>query len=121
MCYNKDLFSSLQSLLKPSTVTLPDGKCVSVTHVRIVILSEVLTLQGVLFVPSFKYNLLSVSKLSSQTNGSVVFTPKHCFMQDLSLKKPLVLGSFCAGLYLLKPHTLKEFTVNDFSSLVVNQ
>ena len=121
MCYNKDLFSSLQSLLKPSTVTLPDGKCVSVTHVGTVVLSEALTLQGVLYVPSFKYNLLSISKLTSQTNGYVIFTPKHCFMQDLSLKKPLALGSFCAGLYLLKPHALRESTVNGFSSLVVNQ
>jgi len=80
MCYDKGLFSSIQTLSKPSTVTLPDRKYVSVTHIGTVILNEVLTLQGVLYVPSFKYNLLSVSKLTNQTNGYVVFTPNHCFM-----------------------------------------
>jgi len=111
MCHNKDLFSTLKVLSKPSTVTLPNGKCVSITHTGTVILSDVLTLQGVFYVPNFKYNLLSVNKLASQLDGYVIFTLRHCFMEAPSLKKHLVLGEYYAGLYLLKAQS--------FTSLVM--
>ena len=117
MCHNKGLFCSLKTLSKPSTVTLPDGKCISVTHTGTVVLSEALSLRDVLYIPSFRYNLLSVSKLASQLNGYVIFSPRHCFLQALSLKKPLVLGEYYAGLYLLKTQSFTSLVNDDTSAI----
>jgi len=121
MFHNKDPFSTLKVLFKPSTVTLPDVKCVSVTHVGTVIPSHVLTLRGVLYVPSFRYNLLSISKMASQMDGYFFFTPKYCFMQAPSLKKPLVLGGFYAGLDLLKVQSFKDSLSSITASFIIEK
>ena len=129
MCHNEKLFHNLKVLSKPSIVTLPNGKCVHITHAGSVALSSTLVLHGVLYVPSFRYNLLSVSKLSCQLNGFVVFTAQYCLLQALSLRKPQVLGKIYRGLYLLKSSfpasanaSLKTFSISSFDkqSLVCN-
>jgi len=68
MYNNKNLFISLKTLKKTSSVVLPNGKCVFVTHTGSVLINSGLVLHAVLYILSFKYNLLSVSKLSSQQN-----------------------------------------------------
>ena len=50
MCHNKELFSKIEVLSKPSIVPLPNGKCVHVTHTSTVVLSSSLVLNGVLYV-----------------------------------------------------------------------
>ena len=45
-------------------VELPNGESAHVTHVGTVKLSNFLTLEHVLYVPSFSFNLLSVSQLT---------------------------------------------------------
>ena len=65
MCCNKDLFENFVALAKPNSVTLSNGKCVLVTHAGTVAFKNHLTLHGVLYIPSFRYNPLSVSKLAS--------------------------------------------------------
>ena len=86
------------------------------------VLSSSLVLNGVLYVPSFKYNLLSVSKLSSQLNGYVIFTPQHCLMQAPLLRKPQVLGELYAGLYLFKSRSAvnSDAFVKNFPILSLN-
>ena len=101
MCHNKDLFVNLEALARPNTVTLPNGNSLKVTHAGTISINHSLTLQGVFYIPSFRYNLLSVSKLSSQLSCFVVFTPKCCLMQTPSMRRPQVLGELHAGLYLL--------------------
>ena len=73
-------FSNLMALSTPSIVTLPNGKSVHVTHAGTIIVNNSLALYGALYIPSFRYNLLSVNKLSSQLNGYIIFTPQHCLM-----------------------------------------
>jgi len=102
MYHHKELFSDLRALVRPSTVTLPNGKCVSVTYAGTILINHTLALHGVLYTPNFKYNLLSVSKLSNYYNCHVAFTPRYCLMQAPSMKRPQVLGELYAGLYLLK-------------------
>lgn len=57
------LFHSLQSLKHPIQVKMSDGTFKIVTTIGHVTLTSSLTLQNVLFVPDFKFNLLSVGKL----------------------------------------------------------
>lgn len=64
MCSHKHLMSNLRSLNYPVHISIPNGNFLKVTHIGSVVLSPTLTLQNVLFVPNFHYNLLSVSKLT---------------------------------------------------------
>ncbi|OIT29079.1 hypothetical protein A4A49_59700 [Nicotiana attenuata] len=47
-------------------VHLPTGEKSSIAHVRDAVICDELKLEDVLFVPEFKFNLISVSKLTRQ-------------------------------------------------------
>jgi len=102
MCHSRELFTNFLSLSRPITVTLPNGKKEIVTHVGTVIITRDSVIHEVLYIPSFKYNLLSVSKCSNQDGSCVIFTSKYCIMQAPLVKKPQVLGELIGGLCLLK-------------------
>lgn len=57
------LFIHSRTLKRPVLITLPDGSTKSISVVGKIKLTLALTLHYVLFVPDFKYNLLSVGKL----------------------------------------------------------
>jgi len=80
MCHNKELFTTLLCLPKPIAATLPNGRKEFVTHSSTMRVTKDLILHGVLYVPSFRYNLLSVSRLSNPDGSYVIFTPKHYIM-----------------------------------------
>ncbi|KAK9734809.1 hypothetical protein RND81_04G164700 [Saponaria officinalis] len=103
MCFNKDLFSDIRTVSKPYAIFLSNGQFIIINSVGTVPITSEISLQNVLFVPSFKYNLLSISKLAKQFNSIISFTPKFCFMQGSSTKKPLILGHSVRDLYLLQP------------------
>ncbi|KAG2682828.1 hypothetical protein I3760_10G002200 [Carya illinoinensis] len=93
-------YSSVQSTF----VTLPNGHKVNVTHIGIVKISDTLTLTNVLCVPSFSFNLLSVSKLVHSTNCAVFFLNKSCIIQDPCAWRTIGLGEQRDGLYYLLPY-----------------
>ena len=79
-------FPHLLTDLRPfqSLLHLPNGATAHITQVGNVILNSVITLTNVLCVPSFTYNLLSISKLVSDTSSTaasllhiVIFRPLH--------------------------------------------
>ncbi|KAK9751071.1 hypothetical protein RND81_02G239600 [Saponaria officinalis] len=112
MCANKSLFSSLTLIPKPYTISLPNGQIITIDSVGIVHVSPEITLADVLFVPSFRFNLLSVAKLAKQYNATVSFTPNACFLQDSSLKRHMILGKNHRDLYLM---------TSDFTQSAVNK
>lgn len=57
----------------------------------------------VLHVPSFSFNLISVSALTKDLNCSVTFFPTHCVFHDLKTGQVIGGGRESNGLYLLKP------------------
>lgn len=63
-------------------------------------------LNEVLYIPSFKYNLLSVPKLTKDNNCIVIFYPTLCIIQDLDTKKILGIGRRNQGLYFLQDNSL---------------
>ncbi|KAK9664005.1 hypothetical protein RND81_14G013000 [Saponaria officinalis] len=67
---------------------------------RTVPLTPQITLHNVLFVPSFKFNLLSMAKLCRQLNSIILFTPDLCCLQGSSMKMPVVLGNNSRDLYI---------------------
>ncbi|KAK9758022.1 hypothetical protein RND81_01G201300 [Saponaria officinalis] len=68
MCANKSLFSRLACIPNPYTISLPNGQIVTIDSVGIVPINSDITLSDVLYVPCFKFNLLSVAKLARQYN-----------------------------------------------------
>jgi len=62
-------FHNTQLLNQPCPISLPNGDIVSITHTGILRIS----LPNVLYVPSFKFNLLSINKLTSTLNYVAIF------------------------------------------------
>ena len=83
-------------------VNLPTGDQVSIIHVGESLVLKDKLVKDVLFVPEFKYNLLSVSQLTKQLKCAVVFFPDFCIFQDLFNGRVLGIGKENQGLYILK-------------------
>ncbi|XP_019235365.1 PREDICTED: uncharacterized protein LOC109215706 [Nicotiana attenuata] len=123
-----DHISSIRSLLfdiitlpVPYLVSLPNGYKVKVTNVGSLALLPNLILHNVLYIPSFKHNLISIQKLLSHCDDVVRFTKSACTFQGPSVRKPVVLGRLDNGLYKLFQHItspVKSVNVNSCSSVV---
>lgn len=76
---------------------------VKVTEIGDVSLSPTLTLNKVLFVPSFKFNLISVKVycLALQLHGALSFNSVSYLLQVPSLKSPLEHGRAENGPYFV--------------------
>ena len=100
MVHSISCFTTITATLN-TFVNLPNGEVASVTHIGIVKISEHLTLHNVLCVPSFSFNLISVSQLAKSSVCCLIFFGNLCFIQDLAHWSTLGLGRECNGLYLL--------------------
>lgn len=60
-----------------------------------------LSLHNVLYVPSFAYNLLSISKLLQDNPAQVTFLADKCYLQDQNSHQTLEMGSEEHGLYMM--------------------
>lgn len=101
ICTSLSLFSSYVPIQKHISVQLPDGSYASVTHIGVVKYSSSFILQDVFYIPSFKFNLLSISQLTKQLNCEVIFSVSHCIFQDHVSKQMIGRGSLQHGLYFL--------------------
>lgn len=72
-----------QLLVRVSIRTLPGG----------------VKIKGVLYVPNFNYNLLSVRKLTKDLNCAVTFLPDFFVIQELVMRDLIGMGSCTEGLY----------------------
>ena len=78
-----DLLTSITATGQ-SLVQLPNGESVQVTHIGTVVLSSSLILKNALCVPSFTFNLLSISTLTQSQPYCLVFLSAYCFVQYLT-------------------------------------
>ncbi|XP_075648679.1 uncharacterized protein LOC142619466 [Castanea sativa] len=101
MVHSVTCFTSITTTLN-THVNLPNGETALVTHIGTVKISAKLTLYNVLCVPSFSFNLISVSQLAKSTSCCLIFFGTLCFIQDLAHWSTLGLGKECNGLYLLE-------------------
>ncbi|XP_040955976.1 uncharacterized protein [Gossypium hirsutum] len=69
--------------IKPIFVTLPNGSKVSAHFSGTVIFNDHLCLTDVLYIPQFSFNLLSVTKLTSNLPCCFTFHASHCTIQGL--------------------------------------
>ena len=87
--------------INPIIVKLPNGHHVHATHSGIVHLSTTITLFNVLYIPTFTFNLISISKLVSSTNCALIFSSTSCTLQDTNNRIKIGIVEERHGLYHL--------------------
>nr|TKR85555.1 transcriptional activator DEMETER-like [Populus alba] len=98
-----DNIHDFKSFVKPTFVSVADGKGAYVKGKgKINLLSDKIV-SDVLFVPSFQFQLLSVSKITSTLNCEVILTSSKVVFQDLVTKEMIGEGFFLHGLYYMSP------------------
>ncbi|KAG5540096.1 hypothetical protein RHGRI_020360 [Rhododendron griersonianum] len=112
MIHDHSLFDSAQPNTGMPPVKLPNGSYAEVTHVGDVYLTPSIKLNNVLCVPSFGYNLLSISKLTASNPISAIFTHDSCLFQDQSQKMMIGVAKQHGGLYYFKPSQNSSIVLN---------
>jgi len=105
---NPELFTYPSPLTNPIYVNFPDSSKVKASHIGSVALFPDLIIHRVLYVPSFKINLLSIHKLCMQLECFIIFSSLNCVLQGPSMKRPLALGDVRDGLYQLGSTSLSS-------------
>ncbi|CAN1312477.1 Retrovirus-related Pol polyprotein from transposon TNT 1-94 [Linum perenne] len=100
------------------SVTLPNGSRIPVSHIGSARLTNQLVIQNVLVIPSFTFNLLSISKLTSQLKCRTIFSSESCIIQDLDSSQMIGIARFSGGLYLLdQPDASPALAVSSSSTV----
>ncbi|GAU29576.1 hypothetical protein TSUD_153260 [Trifolium subterraneum] len=99
-CYSLSMFSKYTKI-KPIPVRMPNGSMAQTDIIGEVQVTDLITLQNVLYLPHFKYNLLSVSRVTHSLNCTFAFTDRICAIYDSQQK---MIGSVRLhnGLYYLE-------------------
>ena len=120
--YSVPYFTSITSTLT-THVNLPNGEIAFVTHIGTVRILESLILYNILCVPSFTFNLISISQLAKSILCCLIFFGNLCFIQDLALWSTIGLGKEINGLYLLKRRdsTSTSSCFSSFISISINK
>lgn len=109
VCNTLSLFTHSQSVTSIN-ITLPTGLSVKVSCIGTVCLSPKFELHDVLYVPSFQFNLISISSLISTNNYQVVFDADTCVIQDRAQGLMTGRGSRHGNLYILDSQSTTSFT-----------
>nr|XP_016467023.1 PREDICTED: uncharacterized protein LOC107789679 [Nicotiana tabacum] len=89
-------------------VHLPNREVSNVTHMESCNIENAGRIDNVLYLPKFKYNLLSVSKIIKELSCCATFYPDFYLLQDLCSGKVKVIGKKMRGLYLLPQITARN-------------
>jgi len=73
--YDFSLLHNVKKLHLPWFITMPNSKRAPITHSGSMYLRDELELHNILYIPTFQYNLLSVSKSVKQLLANVIFAP----------------------------------------------
>lgn len=83
MCCAFSSMHNIHSLFFPLTVKFPNEENATVTHVGVVWLHPLfIFIPEVLLIPTYAFNILSISKLSTQVNSTILFISSECYLHD---------------------------------------
>ena len=121
MTHDFSLFTSHKTLLSAIHITLADGTLKKVSVIGQIPLNPQLTLHNVLYVPGFKFNLLSVGKLLADYSLCALFYLEKCLFQDLTTNLVMDSTLKADGLYKIKLPIAKNRTLgSQVSSICSN-
>ena len=107
ICYDKNLFFSIHNI-SFVLVFLPNESQLSVNQSGIVQISPLLTLTGVLYVPSFHVNLIFVSKLTTNHNCLTIFQPSISFIIQTQPLRVIGTAERSHNLYQLRTSSIHQ-------------
>ncbi|CAN1347481.1 Retrovirus-related Pol polyprotein from transposon TNT 1-94, partial [Linum perenne] len=84
-----------------TVVHLPNGDFAAISHIGQVLFSKNLVLHNVLLVPSFSFNLVSISQLAKHEGLSVFFHNNLCLIQAFPSLRMISTVELHQGLYLM--------------------
>ncbi|XP_019230495.1 PREDICTED: uncharacterized protein LOC109211411 [Nicotiana attenuata] len=101
---HKEILSNIENIEQHGNhkVQVPTGSKCIITHKGNTPILQGYELKDVLYVPDFKFNLLSVSKLTKELLCCALFFPDFCVFQGLYNGKVMGIGRENCGLYILK-------------------
>ena len=105
MCSTSHMLQTISPSTTLSKVQMPDGSTACITNIGSTSINSSLHLDNVFLIPSFKFNLLSVSQITKSLNCAVTFLLDRCFFQDLTTKRTIRVGSCWNGLYFMQSPT----------------
>ena len=111
------LFKSYSPCPENRKVRIADGSFSPIAGKGLVQISERIDLNSVLHVPKLACNLLSVSKISKDSNCRVVFCDSHCIFQDRSSGKTIGSARMVNGLYYFEDTLPGNKMVQGLSSI----
>lgn len=97
--YRSDIIVNKRKNPYELPVVIPNGDAIPVEGKGDHILPSGATIKGVLYVPKFNCNLLSVSRLAKSLQCAVTFFPDFCVMQGLRSRTLIGAGECRGGLY----------------------
>lgn len=104
ICFSLSCFSSYHHI-KPISVKLPNGATVFAHFSGSVPLTQHHILSNVLYIPSFSFNLISISKLTESLSCVLCFDSKLCSIEEKSTSRMIGSAEAFNGLYILRvPH-----------------
>eukprot|EP00261_Vitis_vinifera_P031451 XP_019072694.1 PREDICTED: uncharacterized protein LOC109121825 isoform X1 [Vitis vinifera] len=112
MTNSSNMFESYSPCPGNKKVRITDGNFSPIARKGLIKISEGIDLKSVLHVPKLTCNLLSVSKLSRNSNCCVIFYESHCILQDQSSGKMIGSARMINGLYYFEdnlPRCLQNF------------
>lgn len=80
ICSNSSLFLFMNKIPQLILIGLPNRHTTSVSYIGDVQIHNNIILHGVFYMPSFKYNLVSITKFTTQLQTFVIFTDTKCFV-----------------------------------------
>ncbi|KAL2930123.1 Retrovirus-related Pol polyprotein from transposon RE2, partial [Bienertia sinuspersici] len=99
ICCDLSKFTTYIACSTPySSITIPNGHKVYVTHNGTIKMTKDILLNDVLYVLEYKFNLISVHKLCKDLGCELLFTSDKCLVQHPQGNTTL-LGNLAAGLY----------------------
>ncbi|GAA0149067.1 hypothetical protein LIER_08335 [Lithospermum erythrorhizon] len=112
MCNNLTKFENYNRLSSNLSIKFSDGTVKIVEYIGTLKLTDSITLVDCLFVSSFKYNMLSISK-SCCTNGLVFkFSTNYCLLQESKSLRVLGVAKLGGGLYCLELQSFSRTLIN---------
>lgn len=103
-----NLFHSYYPCSGQEKIRIADGSYSSIAGKGLVNLSKTISLKNVLHVPKLTCNLLSVSKLSKDSNCRVTFFESHCVFQEMNSEKMIGSAKLINGLYYFEDQDSKN-------------
>lgn len=96
------LFDSYSSCSNNSSVKIADGTLSPIAGIGTITLTNYLSLKSVLHVPSLNFNLISVSKFTTDNSCLAKFSSSSCQFQELSSGRMIGSARFHGGLYFFE-------------------